>query len=171
MQYTELEESIYVDSVRCQYAEQYDCQVFPAGHWPEYWWEDDESEEESEGWDDYDDEVWCINCNDAEDCEEGAYTPTYNKWLCTDCIWSLQYVDMGEEEEHAVVHIGTEQANAERNKRSIERLRETFKSYCSHHLFYRHVKGRKEACKYGDDRACERGSHLLPDGFNPSSFA
>ena len=63
-----------------------------------------------------------------------------------------------------------ETSNAERNKRCVAALQRDFPSYCSHHLYFRHVRGRKDACSYGDEQKCDRGSHLLPDGFNPTMY-
>ena len=41
---------------------------------------------------------------------------------------------------------------------------------CTLDLYHRHVRGRKNACSFGNDEACDRGSHRMPDGFNPTYY-
>jgi len=56
-----------------------------------------------------------------------------------------------------------EAANAARNKANIGKLRARFPGYCSHQLYYVHVRGKDErCCIYGDAEKCARGSHAVP---------
>lgn len=61
---------------------------------------------------------------------------------------------------------GNEQssANAQRNDDNIARLREWYPQYCSYHLYFHHVRGREQGCKFGDTEKCTRGSHKAPPG-------
>ena len=65
----------------------------------------------------------------------------------------------------------SEMDNAEQNKRCKASLQHDFPSYCSHHLYFRHVRGRKIACTRGDESKCDKGSHEMPSRFNPTLYS
>ena len=162
---TDDEVDLVPGAVRCRD----DCILYLAGQWPEMWWEEEDAEVE--------DEVWCHECDDENECWAGRMVN--DEWWCDVC-WHAVLApqpaavhwqdDDGWEDDDDWSDQTEQEANAARNTRCIAVLQHAFPSYCSHHLYHRHVRGRNNACSFGDEDKCDRGSHQMPDGFNPTHF-
>ena len=134
-------------------------------------WLEDAQEDSSEYSDEYsDDECFTWECASCEaDITTSMYVvdPSDDSCYCLDCGGVPPTVSTGGPSGKRARNDGAqvEAANAARNAANIKALRERFPSYCSHQLYFVHVRGKaNRGCAYGDADKCERGSHASPLG-------
>jgi len=134
-----------------------------------------------EAWDDTWDDAWDGAWDGAWDYPDGAeWTPA-----CAECDSTLSgsayVVDKDEScycfacwERWLPRQLGAdassrtltaaEAANTQRNDDNLAKLRAWYPEYCAYHVYFHHVRGRDQGCKFGDVHKCARGSHAAPPG-------
>jgi len=112
---------------------------------------------ESDDW-----EPMCAWC--TEELTGTAYVVDSDESCYCFACWEQWYPRQREVDESGRQPSAAEAANTQRNDDNIARLRGWYPQHCAYHVYFHHVRGREQGCKFGDEHKCARGSHEAPPG-------